>query len=391
MYTTKMPPGFRSSARKQAASAGGGGFSGRWDERIDIAKDRQTQLLLLRRSYPGLDADGSPCERPFYVHTEHTIKRNGLFRTIECGGASCAACAAQEDGDASVQRSAKHAMDVIELGLFQRVPQVDGKGNVKKDAKGNPYMGLSPVTGRGDFQKASRSFGPDGLSKDYVVGRGGYIDVGRNHINNLSEAAPRADGICRCGGNLTPSLFTCGNKVCGELIADCVADNLTDKAIQEYLEEPVKCGSCKTIGMCTVLWECSNGCAAPGPVGIYGVVISCRKTGEGASTVITVETVTPVTSFKLANGRTAATGWKEENGVWSPVLDPIVAKLARTYDFKKTFAYSAERASELLGTPRPQTYGRPPGREPARPPGDRHAEERGWVEGSDDDDDPIPF
>lgn len=349
------PRSLRRSVRGEKRRNQSKGWKGGWRDRLNIPKANTTDILLCAGSYEDIredvlrENDGMPVEKHYHVHPNHTFKNGDLFRSSPCprgydnDAADCVFCDGIDHGDKRVgRRRDQFSMNVIHFDIYKRMPVINREGKTLKyeddreghHKRGDTIMSWQLVTKARDRQDAVDDL--ESGSPDVVAYRKKYITVGSSHLQNIMEIDKLAGKRCACGGQLSPVEFTCQN--CGEVIANVLDRNLGHDDIVAFEDDRQRCQHCGYFGFADIVSECHE-CDTPTPLTGFNVVASVRKSGEGTSSTIVVEKITPVFDYELPDGSSIVEiddeGYVVEGPDGEPyVLTENVKKLAdNQFDF----------------------------------------------------------
>jgi hypothetical protein len=257
--------------------------------------------------YTGADGEGNQYTEtlqywPFIEHF-HGIKK----RSFQCSGgpthflkgkrADCTGCDAfyagggqGEDGKkkkGAMSKREMFAFTVWHYWKYHKIEQMDEKGQVQKNDKGEPYYDWVRCDGRGC--KMCKE------GKESCDGRLLFWPMGITHFTTLTDDIDQLVGrSCRsCGtkDSITAVAWLCPNEECGEAIVDFSSTELTDKQILELTTKPTRCGTCGHTGFLRELVECS-GCDSPERSTIFDEDIDLKRseTGTGDKKQTTLST-----------------------------------------------------------------------------------------------------
>lgn len=361
----------RRSARRKAAggSKTGGGWRGGWRDRFDIPREVSYAICLAPGKYLDHEPEaveengGEPPESEYFSHVVHPVKRNkNEFRNFDCrnqfhGTAfkgpgtkdECVGCyygvqPSKDDRDKRVGVSAKYSINIIEFGVFHKVERKDKQGKVVRfDKDGKNHKRGDAIT---DWTRCERPKAKnrilenideelaDGTARLFLKK---YIDVGKQHFEQVSDITTHAEKFCACGGDLTPKAFDC--EECEEQLIDIEegedGDGMTPKEIRKYANEKQKCKQCGHFGYAKSDPVCSD-CDEPMPLGPFDVVAFLRKTGEGTGTTVSIDAVVPFALFEFEDG-SPIVEMEEDDGEWYPAYDEETGKPLLREDLKKVY------------------------------------------------------
>jgi hypothetical protein len=334
---------------KSRRRTGKGGWRGSWQDRLDIPKAEETDILLTRGEYPNpedLDENGEPRLAHFHTCNQHGVKLKpqgqGSYYSarcnIEAGQEDCLCCMRMQQGDRRITMKDVYSFNCLHLSLHERVPLVrDGKVVKYEDGdkRGEPVMTWSAVEKprrRKEILDDIDGFVRDG---EAALFRKKYIEVGPSHRDELSQIDEMASHYCKCEGELTPVLFTC--EKCEEVLVDVEKDDMSKKEVESFASSREKC-SCGHIGLPVPEMVCTS-CKQPEPLTAFDVVATVKKEGAGTNAHIVVRKITPLTRYQLPNGTSLLEWEKSRNGEYDPRIDD-------NGDFVFTDEYDVRKAAE---------------------------------------------
>lgn len=198
--------------------------------------------------------------------------------------------AAGKKGRGPISKSRKYAVNVIDMGVFHKVPQLDDKGYYKMNEKtGQPYLRWSKCKGVG-CQECQ-------ISQENKRGRIQPWHMSRAHFLSLLGYA-RSIGTCctTCLGRgvISTVSWHCGNPQCGAVVFDMATTTANLEQIMEIVNKPYHCMHCGTTMFPVERIRCVN-CEARGTqprrATIFDVDMQVRavRTGDGEQTNLMVE------------------------------------------------------------------------------------------------------
>ena len=390
---------FRRSVRADTQRRGGkGGKKGAWFERMRLSGNA-TPFMIIRAEYTDRNpapeeieidpATGRPAEvkKPYYKSRQHTVKgfANGreTFATEVCSSGHdphnpqpCVGCYGMDSGNKSVTVKDVHSFGIVHLIPYHRHPLIDKQtgGIVMKQDQSGPVLvddecsgrtcnfcrvlsGQPPVVQPGG--PAWPNFRPQDIQT--VFGKKRYIEVGKNHLQDLMGWDSNVSSIC---GNDGSQLITDGYKCphCNSMVIDMETDPRTDEQILDAVARPYPCLQCnrqvflQEIVSCDV---CAAANRAPAQVGIFDVVLWGKKEGENTNSHLVLQRHETVAAFEQVVTRNYPQLFQQKS------LGQTIQDLAKPYNFDEIYAPKDLRGqSERLGLPIPPSvtgpsYGTP--------------------------------
>lgn len=274
---------------------------------------------------------GKPTIEAFYTRQLHRIAVRGkggatYNKAVTCrrfyDGSACLACDELERGNRRVDNGKKDqdgfvkagfSVNCIQFGLFELVEATRADGTViryESDSdsgaknphrRGDPIMQWERVVRPRDRKEILGNLKKELSSGSVRLFMKKYMDVGPAHLGVLAEIDGMAGEFCKnCGtGALEISAFECS--ACRELLLDVLDANLASGELQAYGRTDQRCPSCGHMDLAQPVYDCDS-CKFPDPYRWFEVIAKCRKTGENAQTVITVDSVVPIDQFRLPDG-----------------------------------------------------------------------------------------
>lgn len=308
------------------------GWSGSWRDRFDVPKADAEDILLA----PGLYEDDRPDsikenggEAPmkhYHVHPSHTYKDRDLFRMGRCAGGweghdgDCLGCYRKESGDKRVGHPrAIHSLNLLHLALYRKETLKDKSGKPRRfehddpegrHKRGDPIRGWVPVTRARDIKEVKQNLGELLEEGEASMFRKKYVEVGSSHLQNLMAIDDMAKKHCFCGGQTTPSQFNCAK--CDSVLLDVEEANLTPEERDEFAIQRQRCDACGHYDFPDMDYVCDD-CDDPQPLNAFQVVASVRKAGEGTSSTIYIDKITPIYEYELPDGSSLLEWDKEED------------------------------------------------------------------------------
>ena len=297
----------------------------------------------------------------------------------------------ENEGDGRIQFSTKFAWNALDLRVHNLVPKQDKSGKTisysKGDRAGEPVMQRVPFEVGGEF---------DG--EPTVLGKKGYLEVGRNHCQDLYALEAQVVDYCSAcqEGMIHRKAFTCRD--CGDTMLDLKSANLSEDDEESIWRKGMKCPSCSAYDVPDEEIGCGT-CDTPIRTSISDVVWFLRRTGS--------QTNSAVSSFK--KGQPQSWVWlsdfdmsegdgefvledydvEEKDGVFTKVstYHKELRDMLEPFDFNQVAGIGVTRMknawiADFLGRPLPEDYDdgdRPSngsgqassGRSPSRRPGRR--------------------
>ena len=335
---------------KSRRRTGKGGWRGTWQDRLDIPKAEETDILLTRAEYPNpedLDENGEPRFAHFHTCKQHGVKLKpqgpGSYYAARCnidaGQEDCLCCMRREQGDRRITLKDVFSFDCLHLSLYERVPLVR-EGKVMKyedgDKRGEPILIWEEVEKPRRRKEILDNLDDFVKRGEAALFRKKYIEVGPGHRDELSQIDEMAERYCKCGGDLTPVVFTC--EECGEVLADVERDDMSKKEVASFASNREKCPAknCGHVGLPVPEMVC-NSCKKPEPLTAFDVVATIKKEGEGTNTHIVIKKITPLDRYQFPNGASLIEWEKNRSGTYDPQLDTNGDFIfTEEYDVRKT-------------------------------------------------------
>jgi hypothetical protein len=339
---------------------GGKGWGGNWRDRFDIPKASAEAILLTPGRYEDErpDAikanDGIPPEKHYkailFDTFKDSVKGKEIFRKWRCASGwdgkqgDCLGCYRKESGDKRVAKRTLFFFNMIHFGFYEKTELRDKDDKViryDKDGddhkRGDPIMVWAQITRPKERKHAKENMEEMMENDELRLFRKKYVEVGSGHLDNLMQIDELASKRCRCGGHLTPFLFTCPE--CGEILCDVEDSNMSDEERDNYAKERQRCKACGHSGHPNMQYICDECGDEAKPLTAFDVVALIRKAGEGTNSTIVVEDIIPVFEYLLPN-KESIVQWDDDG---APVADEDgytftddVAKLANNqFDFEK--------------------------------------------------------
>lgn len=349
---TRKAVGLRRSVldSKSRRKSGKGGWRGTWKDRLDIPKAEETDILLTRGEYVNPEDVDKESGELGLAHF-HTCKVHGLklktsgpgsYLTARCnidaGQEDCLCCMKKEQGDRRVTMKDNFSFNCLHLALHEKVDLVrDGKVVKYEDGenRGKAIQTWEEV----DKPRRKKELLED---IDNLVEKGEaalfrkkYIEVGAGFRDELSQIDEMASHFCKCGGELTPILFTC--EECKELLADVEKDDMSKKEVAAFASSREKCPNkdCGHVGLPVPEMVCGD-CKDPAPLSAFDVVATIKKEGEGAQSHIVIKKITPLDRYQLPNGASLIKWFKNKKGDFEPEFENDDFVFTEDFDVKKT-------------------------------------------------------
>lgn len=310
----------RRSVRGERKKKTGKGWKGNWRDRLTISKDYAMPILLCPGEYdePREDKigenDGVPPVNHYFVHPSHAYKQatGNAFRMWRCacgynGEGDCLGCYRAEHGDKRVGgRRDTFSINALHIGLYEKAAVKDKDGKTVRysedteNAKaGDPVMAWQEITKARDKKEALNDIDAKLEEGSVALFRKKYIEVGSGHLDNLMQIDELASKRCACGGELTPTRFSCES--CGEVLCDIEDSNMEPKDVLRYSDERQRCPECGHLGFTEAEVMCDE-CSDPRPLTCFNVVALVRKAGEGTKSTIFVDKIIPLDEYQLPDG-----------------------------------------------------------------------------------------
>lgn len=348
---TRKAAGLRRSVldSKSRRRTGKGGWRGTWKDRLDIPKAEETDILLTRGEYPNpedVKEDGELGLAHFHTCKVHGLKLKqsgpGSYLTARCnidaGQEDCLSCMKKEQGDRRITTKDNFSFNCLHIALHEKVDLVrDGK--VVRYEEGENRGKAIQTWEEVDKPRRKKELLED---IDDLVERGEaalfrkkYIEVGAGFRDELSQIDEMASHYCKCGGELTPILFTC--EECEEVLADVDKDDMSKKEVAAFSSSREKCPNkdCGHVGLPVPQMVCDS-CKDPSPLSAFDVVATIKKEGEGAQSHIVVKKITPLDRYTLPNGASLIKWFKNKKGDFEPDFENDEFVFTEDFDVKKT-------------------------------------------------------
>jgi hypothetical protein len=395
---------FRRQVRADTQRKGGkGGSKGAWYERFRLSGNA-TPFMLVRAEYTDRNpapeeievdqATGRPVEvkKPYYKSRHHTVKGfnagRETFATEVCSAGHdahnpqpCVGCYAMDSGNKSCTVKDVHSFGLVHLIPYHRHPLIDRQtGGIKMKGDGTgPVMIDDECTGRTcnycrviagqppivqPGVPAWPNFRPQDLQT--VFGKRRYIEVGKNHLQDLMGWDSTVSSICANDGS---QLITDGYKCphCNSMVIDMSSDPRTDDQINDAVSRPYPCLQCRTQVFLTEVVSCDVCAAAqppraPAQVGIFDMVLWGKKEGENTNSHLVLQRHETLAQFEQVVMRGNA------NLFQGKTLAQTITDLAKPYNFDEVYTPKDLRGqSERLGLPIPPSVGGPSYGSPSGP------------------------
>jgi hypothetical protein len=193
-------------------------------------------------------------------------------------------------GNRAISMSNKYAFNVIDMGVFHKVHQVDQKtGGFRINQKTNePYTEWVKCKGVGcDVCQVA------------LETKQGHIQpwpMSKTHFDSLQGTVQHiSKGCTTCGGRevIETVMWQCGNPQCGELLFDISNTTATMDQILDVVNRPYSCRRCGVTAYPEEVIQCANCTPAgnqPRRATLYDVdlQVKAQPTGEGKQTLLIV-------------------------------------------------------------------------------------------------------
>jgi hypothetical protein len=337
-----------SGSRAKRGSAGNrakrAGWATKWSDELKIDKDGSATIQLTPAKY-NIDGDVMPYfTAPMFQIQFQNRNGNTSWAWLRSSGPDCTLQKLADSSHPAVKAprygdNNRFYVNVIHYSVFGRTA-VERNGEVVRYSEGK--LKGQPVY-RWDEAKTFRdrkqlvSSGKD----DVCFYRKKFLELPATQFKVIQEISRKARGICKCGGNLFPSIFTCSG--CEEVLLNIEDTDKTDVEISQFADQDTRCRHCGVVDFPVAQYDCDR-CQNPVPLEYYEVVAKVKKiAGSNGFPTLVLDSVVPVSEFVLEN--------KE------PVLDPegrydddLNKLISAQYDFEAyTAPKSAAEISEMLG------------------------------------------
>lgn len=295
-------------------------FNSAWKHRLALGEE-PLNIVIVQGKHPDSDGRKNPVtgetvNLPFAEYQRHT--KMNPFRSFMCTAhlGECLACDKHyNENDESISKPRRtNYFTVVVLEEFAV------ETNKYGDETWHLLKELVPAE-QNRLQQAGA---------DLRFGRKMFLDLGKNHTQNLFTIMKDISEKCHCGGTIFPKAWSCTS--CGAEVASFETTNLSKKDYLALGSKEVKCGSCGTPWFPAAVHQCTN-CDEPAPVELFDVVLNLVKTGANTASMIR-QTSAPIVGaydFVLPNGQPL---WLVESDEWNP----LVAEIMESFDFDELFS-----------------------------------------------------
>jgi len=296
-YGASMTQQMGNATRKQPSSRNGAPF---WANTFKPSTGTPDEIRVIPGSYTIQRVnEGVVYEEqlPWFECTEHY--HGGLSRSVLCSAGvhrmdrnkrePCCGCEMywedymirkereKETGNKvtkpnRVSMRSLYVFNVLDLGYFFKAPQRDENGHLKLNPQdGKPYMVWTKYVGQHQAAEANAQG---------AEGHWGHVmswPLGRDHFNMLSSYSDLISKNClSCGGHSTivTRHWSCNN--CHAVLLDPWTANMPPEKVQEFTQQPVRCGTCGTTAYPHEEHHCSN-CQYPRPATIFDVNLHVKR------------------------------------------------------------------------------------------------------------------
>lgn len=369
MPSVSMNP-FRQSVKAVTKRSGGKGRGGSWYDRYRIPEDVATPFVIVNAEYVDpfpppermeLDpATGRPKDvtNSFFKSRKHVIqhgtKQQPKIRDAVCSAGynphapqPCAGCTYQDQGGANMKLSEVYSFTIVHLATYHRHPLIDKQtGGVVMKRDSNPPVPVtvdSECTGRTcNFCRAMQGLQlihdpqnpwPQALRVQdiqNVFGRRRYIELGKNHLEDLLAWDATVSSLCgNDGAQLITDGFAC--PYCNNLCIDMSQDTRTDAEIQAAVAQPYPCLRCqrpvllREVVACEV---CEANNRQPLQFSLFGRVLWGMRQGKDTNSHLVLQRHESIEEFgarvpaQLLGGKT---------------LRQVIEEIGQPFDFGKIY------------------------------------------------------
>ena len=282
----------RANLESTHSKRGGGGR--RYSDQFKPTTVGSDKIRIIAGDYTfvGSDGEGNLYEEHLqywpYVEHFHSTKK----RSFTCSGGpkhflkgkrdECLGCdkfyaggGTGDDGKKTKGPMSKREMfafTVWHYHKYHKIEQMDDKGNVVKNDKGEPYYDWVQCEGRGCTACKEK--------KESVDGRLLHWPMGVTHFKTLTDDIDQLIGrSCRsCGERdaVEPVAWLCSNPECQEAIIDFASTELSDEKILDISSKKNKCSTCGYVGFLVELVQCKS-CDNPERATIFDVDLEVKR------------------------------------------------------------------------------------------------------------------
>lgn len=294
-------------------------FNNAWKHRLTLTED-PLNVIILKGNHDDFDQVKNPItgeivKLPYDEYLRHT--KMGPFRTFMCTShlGECEACDRKynQNDDSIARRRVKYFTAVV---LEEFVVEKNSYG----DETWHMLKNLMPA----EVSRLQES------GAELRFGRKYFLDLGKNHTDNLLGIAKDIRNRCHCGGKVFPRAYTCGS--CGVTLEDMETTTLKKSEFAALAVKEQRCGNCGTAWFPDQVNGCTS-CEDPNPWELFDVVLNLVKRGEKTSATIaqTSAPIVPAYEWILPNGEP----------LFVPDLDdwnPLIRDLMTPFNFKEVFS-----------------------------------------------------
>jgi ribosomal protein L37E len=337
-----------SRAKRGGTGRGGkkAGWAVKWTDELKIDKDGSATIQLTPAKY-NVAGDVMPYFTAPMFQIQYQNK-NGNTSWSWLRGTGDNNCVLQKlaDSNHGAVKAPKYGdnnrfyVNVIHYSVFGRSP-VERDGQVIRYSDGK--LKGQPIY-RWDEAKSIRdrkALLNKGDSEDVCFYRKKFLELPATQFKVIQEISRKARSMCKCGGTLFPSIFTCSK--CEEILLNVEDTEKTDSEIAQFADQDTRCRHCGHVDFPVAQFDCDN-CQDPKPHEYYEVVAKVKKiAGSNGFPTLVLDSVVPVGDFLLDNKSSVV----NTEGKYGEDLDKL---MTAQYDFEAyTEPKSAAEISEMLG------------------------------------------